>query len=103
MVTLASVSIYRYVFVFGDCSTAADYCMELPVGRSFAYDNPAIQLGIQNILNPAALTAEKALIRVRNGSIIVISLLQFSLTYLSIFLFALATRTQFQKGSGGDR
>lgn len=101
-INLVAWLLYQNIFTFGECSIKPDFCLtgNVPV---FAQQYPAIFFALQNLLNPSAIVSYKALVIVNNLFMAILTIIQFTLTYIILILTALAIRTRFQKGAGGDK
>lgn|GEM_PF-1504114 len=112
LANLMAFSVFLLTFDFGACSSKGiDYCSAsatIQIPSPISSSRPSHEtmsapanLVVQNLLNPSGLVSEKALISVRHPVMLMISIIQFTASYLILFLVALAVRTKFQKGSGG--
>lgn len=110
LTNLATLSIFANAFTFGECKKpAVDYCSVNFYPSTWTSASSSDQLTasahlvIQNLLNPTGLVTEKAMLSVQNPAILIISITQLTVSYLVLLLLALAIRTRFQKGGGGDK
>lgn len=98
-VNLMAIGVYRYVFHFGSC-VVTDYHVSNITNTSFTHLRAAIFFGLQNVVNPASILSDKSLITASNPLMIFLAIVQFSMSYVLLLLFALAVRARFQKGGG---
>lgn len=94
---------FYHVFAFGDCANFnSDFCLSSDASV-FAKQQPAFYFALQNLLNPSAFASNKTLVIANNPYMVGLAIFQFCSTYIVLLLAALAIRTRFQKGGGGDK
>ncbi len=89
---------YYVFFSFGD----SNFCLSESASL-LAQKYPAIFFTLQNLLNPSAIVSYKTMVVANNPFIALLAIIQFFSTYIILILAALAIRTKFQKGGGGDK
>lgn len=90
--------LYYAFFTFGD----SDFYLSESASQ-LAQQYPTFFFTLQNLLNPSAIVSYKTMVVANNLFIAILAIIQFFSTYIILILAALAIRTKFQKGGGGDK
>lgn len=91
--------IFYYIFFAFDTST-----FDLSTKASIlAQQCPASFFWLQNLLNPSAIVSSTAMVVVNNRFVAFLAIIQSFGTYIILALAALAIKTKYQKGGGGDK
>ncbi len=91
--------IFYYAFFTFD-SSAFDLSKKASI---LAQQCPASFFWLQNLLNPSAIVSSTAMVVVNNQLVAILAIIQSFGTYIMLALAALAIKTKYQKGGGGDK
>lgn len=93
-----AILVYYAFFTFG----GSDFYFSESASL-LAKQYPTFFFTLQSLLNPSAIVSYKTMVVANNLFIAILAIFQFLSTYILLILTALAIRTKFQKGGGGDK